>query len=560
MIVVLMRRELPLEQSLRLWEMLWADDLLQDMPQGGSADDADMQTPSKGTSGIGDEAAGGPSTPDAQARVLDQGAVPLADDVIAAEGVSSRAEIPEPVLSPPMRMSFEWSSRRMKLWDFVSGSGNGTAVSLEGAEVGMPLPSPLPSLPPVQSQTSTAHKTREGSLPPLSPRAITPPTEAPSSESWTSRLMGKIASFRKSVDLSAPPASPSPMDASTALPPSDPLSLETQETNDNVIARSTADEIVAFAGLSNVVDDASITEVPIMEAASGISSVTDDADITEAASEEALAYEGSPRLVLSMQPSFSAMVFLEPPDSVASPEAASSPSDCGSMSRCDPAERSSSFDTSLAFPSPDMASLAVAGDGFCPRLSPDANSDVSFTETYPPTELGPPSAIYSEASLSDLFSTCLLKDSAGGLSPGNIDHPQLPSQSDLGGALQSIAACSVEGKECLQLGELYRFSLTDGVEPGINGVETAARLEDPALAVSISSPEGETAPPPREGMDLFIYFVAAVVVSQRRAVLSASCHDCDDTLKHFQSLTRVDVVDCMTQARRFRKMVSSMAI
>jgi len=34
-------------------------------------------------------------------------------------------------------------------------------------------------------------------------------------------------------------------------------------------------------------------------------------------------------------------------------------------------------------------------------------------------------------------------------------------------------------------------------------------------------------------------------------VLDVSCHDCDDALKHFHGLSRVDVVDCMAQARRF---------
>jgi hypothetical protein len=52
-------------------------------------------------------------------------------------------------------------------------------------------------------------------------------------------------------------------------------------------------------------------------------------------------------------------------------------------------------------------------------------------------------------------------------------------------------------------------------------------------------------------MELLVHFIAAVVVSQRRAVLDVSCHDCDDALKHFHGLSRVDVVDCMAQARRF---------
>lgn len=51
---------------------------------------------------------------------------------------------------------------------------------------------------------------------------------------------------------------------------------------------------------------------------------------------------------------------------------------------------------------------------------------------------------------------------------------------------------------------------------------------------------------------LFMYFVAAVVVGQRRRVLE-SCHDRDDVLQLFQSLKGVDVVGAMKQARSYRQ-------
>ena len=106
MIVVLMRRELSLEQSLRLWEMLWAHDFLSDTPPPrGSEDAPEGQTFRRGV-GSGEEGCIS-TTPDAQARVGDQGP---ANASSAAAGSASGADVADPVFSPPTTISFEWSS------------------------------------------------------------------------------------------------------------------------------------------------------------------------------------------------------------------------------------------------------------------------------------------------------------------------------------------------------------------------------------------------------------------------------------------------------------------
>ncbi|KAF6259021.1 hypothetical protein COO60DRAFT_1515818 [Scenedesmus sp. NREL 46B-D3] len=64
-------------------------------------------------------------------------------------------------------------------------------------------------------------------------------------------------------------------------------------------------------------------------------------------------------------------------------------------------------------------------------------------------------------------------------------------------------------------------------------------------------------PPPhsQEGSSirskLFMWFVAAVVISQRRAVL-AHCCDADDVLRLFQGMKRVDVWQCLAKARELQ--------
>jgi hypothetical protein len=60
---------------------------------------------------------------------------------------------------------------------------------------------------------------------------------------------------------------------------------------------------------------------------------------------------------------------------------------------------------------------------------------------------------------------------------------------------------------------------------------------------------------PQEGgsihNELFIWFVAAVIISQRRAVLGHCC-DADDVLRLFQGLKRVDVWQCLAKARELQ--------
>mmetsp|Transcript_34620 Transcript_34620/g.76939 ORF Transcript_34620/g.76939 Transcript_34620/m.76939 type:complete len:217 (+) Transcript_34620:3-653(+) len=55
----------------------------------------------------------------------------------------------------------------------------------------------------------------------------------------------------------------------------------------------------------------------------------------------------------------------------------------------------------------------------------------------------------------------------------------------------------------------------------------------------------------QQKLDLFMYFVAAVVISQRRRILD-DCHDSDDVMRHFQSL-KLDVADCMIRAKGYRE-------
>eukprot|EP00798_Chlamydomonas_sp_ICE-L_P013603 gene13603-19476_t len=56
--------------------------------------------------------------------------------------------------------------------------------------------------------------------------------------------------------------------------------------------------------------------------------------------------------------------------------------------------------------------------------------------------------------------------------------------------------------------------------------------------------------------DIFSYFVAAVVISQRRRILD-HCHDSDDVLTLFHALRKVDVKDCMARARQYRSCLSA---
>lgn len=76
--------------------------------------------------------------------------------------------------------------------------------------------------------------------------------------------------------------------------------------------------------------------------------------------------------------------------------------------------------------------------------------------------------------------------------------------------------------------------------------ETTTPSTTPADMVSPPTPS--TTP---EEYDLFIYFIAAVVMSQRRRVLD-DCHDNDDVLKHFNKAT-VNVWECLRTARQLRK-------
>jgi hypothetical protein len=51
--------------------------------------------------------------------------------------------------------------------------------------------------------------------------------------------------------------------------------------------------------------------------------------------------------------------------------------------------------------------------------------------------------------------------------------------------------------------------------------------------------------------ELFIWFVAAVIISQRRAVLGHCC-DADDVLRLFHGAKRVDVWQCLGKARELQ--------
>jgi hypothetical protein len=52
--------------------------------------------------------------------------------------------------------------------------------------------------------------------------------------------------------------------------------------------------------------------------------------------------------------------------------------------------------------------------------------------------------------------------------------------------------------------------------------------------------------------ELFVWFVAAVVISQRRAVLGHCC-DADDVLRLFHGLKRIDVWQCLAEARELQQ-------
>jgi len=52
--------------------------------------------------------------------------------------------------------------------------------------------------------------------------------------------------------------------------------------------------------------------------------------------------------------------------------------------------------------------------------------------------------------------------------------------------------------------------------------------------------------------DLFVCFVAAVVISQRRAVLD-HCYDADDVLRLFHNLKRIEVWPCLDKAHELQQ-------
>eukprot|EP00877_Chromochloris_zofingiensis_P001190 jgi/Chrzof1/11071/Cz05g22120.t1 len=68
----------------------------------------------------------------------------------------------------------------------------------------------------------------------------------------------------------------------------------------------------------------------------------------------------------------------------------------------------------------------------------------------------------------------------------------------------------------------------------------------------ISSPNTPgSAPTPPESTDLFIYFIAAVVISQRRRVLD-ECHDPDDVLRLFYTIKGIEFWECTQKAHQLR--------
>ena len=72
-------------------------------------------------------------------------------------------------------------------------------------------------------------------------------------------------------------------------------------------------------------------------------------------------------------------------------------------------------------------------------------------------------------------------------------------------------------------------------------------LRDPNASPSLSPSSSSSALP-----DLLSCFVAATVISQRRAILD-SCRDSDDLLKHFQSSSmRINLPQCLSDAKEFR--------
>ena len=85
-------------------------------------------------------------------------------------------------------------------------------------------------------------------------------------------------------------------------------------------------------------------------------------------------------------------------------------------------------------------------------------------------------------------------------------------------------------------------------------VAVAAVAASAADPVDPSHPGGggRWLPAASGGPGLFLYFVSAVVVSQRRWVLDTQCHDNDGVLVHFQTLRNMDVHDCMRHAREYR--------
>lgn len=53
-------------------------------------------------------------------------------------------------------------------------------------------------------------------------------------------------------------------------------------------------------------------------------------------------------------------------------------------------------------------------------------------------------------------------------------------------------------------------------------------------------------------LDLFICFVAAVIISHRRPVLD-HCHDAEDVLRLFHSMRQVDVWQCLVKAQELQQ-------
>lgn len=446
MIVVLMRRELPLDQALRLWEMLWADDLQQALGLESDTHTAPAPaTAGAAASGMGQDGAG--------AEV--------------GEGSGQQETVP-PALRHASTLQSRASAAALAA---QAGAGGPWSGSGSGARIGLASMASAPArvlaalMPRVMSAASTAAASTSaaaaaGSSPHTAADGTLSGTEASGApgtsldDATATPVAGPSPAHAGMQDDEGPDERPSPCTPCSSFRTSDTMGLLA----------------------------AGVLPSPATPAASGATPLDAPQTILQPPHSDPVPACRAPQHTPSSSPTPGALGFQTP---------------------------------GWACSSPTGAAMVDSLQAALPMLPPEQPHHPPGTPCHGhPPGVGP------------LHGTGVGAGTAGEQSQGVTEESGSHHQGD-----EATAAAGDDGHTTHAAGEI---DVGHGVGSGAVGPAGTAGGDEEGRGSS-SQPQGVGARPAGPPLELFLYFVAAVVTAQRRRILD-DCTDADDVMRAFQQV------------------------